>query len=107
MASAAERASDAIFMFIWDILGGEEFNEQAVEMVHTALPCRRITTAIIEAGAHAPLHRLDHGFDLRLHAVEARAGAGLELRRVPHVRAEQDARAVDGERLHQVERQAP
>src|ERR1700754_3718479 len=85
----------------------EELAEQPMEMVHALLAGRRIPSARIEARAHAPLHRLHDRLILGLDAVERGARARLELRRLPHVRAEEDHGAVDRLRLHEVQRQAP
>jgi hypothetical protein len=68
---------------------------------------RRIATAAIAARTHALLHALDGGFVLALDAIEIRDCALVDERRIPDVRQERHAGAIDCERPHDVHRNAP
>src|SRR2546421_9738484 len=64
--------------------GAHELREKAVEVVHAAFACGRVTATVIQARPDAALHRLDDRLILALHAIQSRARAGVSLARVPH-----------------------
>src|SRR5437870_11669212 len=84
-----------------------EFANQAVEAMNATLACWRIAAVAVKAGAHAALYRLNHLFVLQLDLVHRAAGASVELRFVPDVSMERNARTVYGLRLHEVQRKPP
>src|SRR5260370_5055552 len=81
--------------------------EEAVEVVDARLAGRRVAAAVVETRADAPLHLLDDLLVLALDAVEVAARPSPASRGVQHPAAVEDARAVDRQRHHDVERQPP
>src|SRR3982074_2923905 len=52
-----------------------ELRQKSVEMMHAAFARRRVTAAVVQARAHAALHRFDDRLSLTLHAIQPRPGA--------------------------------
>ena len=76
-------------------------------MVRAAFARGGVAPPAVEGRAHAALYGLDDRLVFQLNLMQGAAGALAELRLVPDVRTELDARAIDRLRDDAIERQGP
>jgi hypothetical protein len=62
--------------------GVDEIGEYPVKMMCAFFPCHRIPALFIKSGAGATLHIFHNGLIFHFHSIEARTGAGIQLRSI-------------------------
>src|SRR3989442_11399709 len=85
----------------------QESCKQAMKMVDGLFLRRRIAAALVKAGTHAALDGFDNRFVLQFDFVQRAARALAEFGLVPNVTEVRNLRAVNGERLDDVDGDAP